>query len=376
MRLFADVASMVDDPFLAHALSRAERGRGATSPNPLVGCVIVRDGRIVGEGHHPRAGEPHAEVFALADAGEQARGADVYLTLEPCRHHGRTPPCTDALITAGVSRVVIGMADPTPEAGSGAAVLRDAGIDVEFAADPAPFAAANEGWLKRQMTGLPFVTAKLGMSLDARVAFSAGERAFVTGDSGAAVTRQLRSRADAVVVGAATVIADDPALTVRSASGAHAEKQPLRVVIVRRTVPAADARVFADGAAPTLVVAPDDLPNEALAPLDGRVLVTRYPASEGVAGAFRVLGERGLNEVLVEPGPRLLTSLWATGLLDEVVTVVAGGMAGDDALAAYRGVGDRNGAALAHPFKPVETGILGDVVATVWRALDDDRVQQ
>ena len=145
MRLFDDVCSRVDDPHLARALELAERGRGSTAPNPLVGCVIVREGRVVGEGYHLAAGQPHAEVLALAEAGESARGADVFVTLEPCAHFGRTPPCVDALVRAGVSRVVIGMPDPSSEAGGGATGLRDAGIEVEWARDAEPFRALNRG---------------------------------------------------------------------------------------------------------------------------------------------------------------------------------------------------------------------------------------
>ncbi len=368
MRLFSDVASRVDDPFLAHAAALAARAAGAAAPNPLVGCVIVREGRIVGEGFHPRAGEPHAEIFALADAGEAALGAHAYVTLEPCRHHGRTPPCTDALIAAGVERVTIGMADPTAEAGGGAQQLRDAGIEVAFADDPAPFAALNEGWLKRLATGLPLVTVKSALSLDARVGFASGERAAITGASGARVTRTLRAQADAALVSAATVIADDPALTVRDADGTRAEHQPLRVVLVRDTLPHADARVFTDGAAPTLVLAPE---HADLGSLPTRTLTARYTAADGLTGALSALGAHGVNELLVEPGPRLLSALWSEGLVDVLVTVSAGGMAGPDAPALYLGSPDRTGEALDHPYAPAEVGIVGDVSVTVWRLATD-----
>ena len=238
----------------------AERGLGSTAPNPLVGCVIVADGRIVGEGFHPRAGEPHAEVFALRDAGDSARGATAYVTLEPCNHHGRTPPCSEALIAAGVARVVVGMRDPNELSAGGVERLRSAGIQVDLAADPGPFAALNEGWLKRMASGMPFITAKLGLSLDAHGAFAAGERAAITGPSGAEVTRLLRSQADAVVVSASTVIADDPALTVRAADGSLDARQPLRVVLVRETLPPQTAALFTDGLAETIVLVAGDGP--------------------------------------------------------------------------------------------------------------------
>lgn len=372
MRLFVDVTSRVDDPFLAHAASLALRGRGSAAPNPVVGCVVVRDGRIVGEGFHPRAGEPHAEVFALADAGEAARGADVYVTLEPCAHHGKTPPCTDALIAAGVRRVVIGMPDPNPAAAGGAAVLRAAGIEVAFAPDPGPLAELNEGWLKRLATGLPRVTVKLGLSLDAHPALEPGLRAAITGDAGARVTARLRAGADAVLVGAATVLADDPALTVRDAHGLLAERQPLRVVLARTRLPHADARLFTDGAAPTLVLASDAVPASELSALPDGVLVERYPLAQGLLGGLRVLGARGVGELLVEAGPRLFTALVGEGLVDELVTVTAGGFAGAAAPALYLGDPQAAEARLLHPFAPVEAGITGDVSVTVWRPVDAD----
>jgi len=367
VRLFSDVASRVEDPYLAHAVVLAERARGRTWPNPLVGCVIVAGDRIVGEGYHPRAGEPHAEVFALADAGEAARGATAYVTLEPCAHHGKTPPCVDALAAAGVSRVVVGMRDPNAEAAGGADRLRAAGIDVEFVGDPRPFAGLNAGWLKRIATGTPLVTAKSGMSLDARVAFAPAQRASMTGPSGLEVTRRLRSRADAVLVSAATVVADDPALTVRNASGTHAEVQPLRVVLVRETLPHADARVFTDGRAPTLVLASELADEQDLRLLSARATVLRWGSSDGFQGALRALGVHGVSELLVEPGPRLLTALWAADAIDEYVTVTAGGMAGA-AVPVFAGTADRESDALIKRMKPLEAGIVGDVSVTVWGA--------
>lgn len=370
MRLLSDVASRVDDPYLRHAVALAERARGATAPNPLVGCVVVCDGRIVGEGYHPRAGEPHAEVFALADAGDQARGGDVYVTLEPCRHHGRTPPCTDALIQAGVRRVFVGMADPSVEAGGGADVLRAAGIEVEFASDRLPFVELNQGWLKRMATGLPYVRVKVGLSLDGKPALAPGQRASMTGAHGAEFTRRLRAASDAVLVGAATVVADDPELTVRKQEGVRAEHQPLRAVLVRSHVPGEDARVFTDGLAPTLVLASDATCDAALDRVHHHALIERYAERDGLAGALAALGERGINDVLVEPGPRLLTSLVTAGMVDELVTVVAGGFAGDLAPDLYQGTEMAEGDRLATAFTAVEAGIVGDVSVTVWRPFE------
>jgi diaminohydroxyphosphoribosylaminopyrimidine deaminase/5-amino-6-(5-phosphoribosylamino)uracil reductase len=349
VRLFEDVASRVDDPYLSHAVSLALRGRGATSPNPIVGCVIVADERIVGEGYHPMAGEPHAEVFALRDAGDAARGATAYVTLEPCAHHGKTPPCAEALIEAGISRVVIGMADPNAEASGGAARLREAGIEVEFAADPKPFAGLNEGWLKHLATGMPLVRAKIALSLDGHSTLDSGRPASITGASGAVVTRMLRAASDAVAVGSATVSTDDPALTVRDADGMLATRQPLRVVFFRDAVPPPTARVLNDEAAETLLL----------------------DTSEGLSAALASLGKRGVCELLVEPGPRLLAALHVEGLIDELVVVTAGGMAGCDSPHSFSGPADRRDATLLHRMRPVEAGIVGDVSVTVWRHAED-----
>ena len=234
-----------------------------------------------------------------------------------------------------------------------------------MAPDTEPFAALNEGWLKRMATGMPFITAKLGLSLDAHGAFSAGERAAITGASGGEVTRLLRSQADAVVVSAATVIADNPALTVRGTDGRPAERQPLRVVLVRETLPPTDAALFTDGLAETIVVVAGDGP---------AVLGESYAGAEVLRSAsadlrdvFAVLGERGLSEVLLEPGPRLFSAAWESGVLDQLVTVTAGGCAGAEAPAIYRGEPDRTNTTLVPRMSPVEVGIVKDVSVTVWR---------
>ncbi len=368
MRLFSDVSLSIYDPYLREAFLLAERGRGATAPNPLVGCVVVsQDGRVVGRGFHPRAGQPHAEIFALADAGEAARDATVYVTLEPCSHHGRTPPCVDALIAAGVSRVVIGSRDPNPEAQGGVQKLETAGIEVQLGDDQTPFAEQNEGWLKRLETNAPLVRVKLGLSLDARLAFVAGERASITGSSGRDVTARLRSISDAVIVSAATVNIDDPALTVRNADGTLAERQPLRVVLARDTLPRHSSRMLTDWAGPVVVLAPSEASAAAMDALGGGVLVEPYDATRGLRGALLELGRRGLSEVLVEAGPRLFTALWREGLVDELVTVTAGGLAGAEALGMYSGAPERTDDALRHSLTPVEAGIVGDVAVTVWR---------
>jgi diaminohydroxyphosphoribosylaminopyrimidine deaminase/5-amino-6-(5-phosphoribosylamino)uracil reductase len=368
--LFADVPNGIADPFLVRAAALAERACGATSPNPLVGCVIVAHGIVIGEGFHARAGDPHAEVMALQHAGADADGADAFVTLEPCAHVGRTPPCVDALIAAGISRVVIGMPDPHPDAAGGAERLRSAGIVVEFAADPTPFEELNAGWLRRVRTGIPLVTAKVGVSLDARPALAPATRANITGASGAQVTQRLRAASDAVLVSSATVIADDPALTVRDSDGALAERQPLRVVLVRDRVPQADARVFTDSAAPTLVLA-TGMRDDVCDFVPGSVDVHQCSGSP-LRDALAELGRRGVGELLVEPGPRLLTALLDEHLVDRLVLVTAGGMAGADAPALFVGEPARAGDSLVATMTPIEAGIVGDVSVTVWEPVPDE----
>jgi len=223
---------------MAEALRLAERGLYTTAPNPRVGCVIVRDGEVVGRGWHERAGEPHAEVFALREAGEQANGATAYVTLEPCAHTGRTPPCADALIAAGLSRVVIAVADSNPlVAGQGAQRLRAAGIAVDVGLMEAPARTLNAGFLRRISGGLPWLRMKTASSLDGRTAMASGESQWITGDAARADVQCWRARSSAIITGIATVLADDSRLSVRLPD---TERQPLRVVL--------DSQLRSDGA--------------------------------------------------------------------------------------------------------------------------------
>ena len=232
---------MTDERYMARALELARRGRFTTTPNPNVGCVIVRDGEIVGEGWHHRAGEPHAEVHALRMAGEKAKGATAYVTLEPCSHHGRTPPCCDALIAAGVSRVVAAMQDPNPQvAGRGLYRLQQAGIEVSHGLMMSEAEALNRGFLKRMRTGFPWIQLKLGASLDGRTAMASGESQWITSAAARRDVQQLRAQSSAILTSSATVLADDPSLTVRWGElneDARQQldeatlRQPIRVVI-------------------------------------------------------------------------------------------------------------------------------------------------
>ena len=365
-RLFGDACAVVTDPHMLRALELAERGRASTAPNPVVGCVLVRDGSVVGEGWHERAGGPHAEIVALAAAGDRARSATAYVTLEPCAHTGRTGPCADALIAAGVERVVIGLPDPNPMATGGADALRSAGVVVEFAADPAPFAGINEEWLHRVSTGRPFVRVKVALTLDGRPTLAAGCRSSLTGQSAFELTMLLRSRADAVLVGTGTLAVDDPALTVRDVDGAPAPLQPRRFVLSRTEQPDASARMFGDGLGVATVLLPDALePDVGLSSRGVRFVL--YDAAAGLVGALTAMATDGVVSLLVESGPRLFSALTAAGLIDELIVLHAGGLAGEEAPSLYVGESQEDPYTLQRDYRAVEAGIVGSDAATVWR---------
>lgn len=365
-RLFGDAYESVTDPYLRRAIDLACLGRGRTAPNPAVGCVLVRDGVTVGEGSHERAGGPHAEVVALRAAGVRARGCTAHVTLEPCAHTGRTGPCTEALVSAGVARVVVGIRDPGPLAAGGADALRKAGVQVEFAPDPAPFAALLEEWLFRQRTGRPFVRVKVALTLDGRPALAVGVRGSLTGQSARTLTMRLRTEADAVLVGTGTIAVDDPSLTVRDEEGRTAEHQPRRFVLTRTEQPSAHARMFADGLGTVSVLVPDALTlDPALRAVGARCVP--WDAAEGLSDAFRALAEDGAVSVLVEAGPRLFSALQAAGLIDELIVLHAGGVAGEGAPSLYVGESQDDPATLDRSFRAVEAGVVGSDAVTVWR---------
>jgi diaminohydroxyphosphoribosylaminopyrimidine deaminase/5-amino-6-(5-phosphoribosylamino)uracil reductase len=317
---------MAPEAALRRALALAEQARGRTSPNPLVGCVIVRRGQVVGEGFHAAAGGPHAERVALAAAGQAARGATLYCTLEPCRHHGRTPPCTEAIIAAGVGRVVYGLDDPDPRvAGGGAADLRAAGLKVQGGLLAAEVAAQLEAYLHHRRSGRPLVIAKWAMTLDGKLATAGGDSRWVSGPEARARVHALRDRVDAVLVGSGTILADDPSLTCRLADFGPVERpprNPLRVVLDTAGVTPASARVFTDGAAPTLLaVGADHGPRRrpgaevlALPERDGHV---------DPAALLDELGRRGVVELLCESGGGLTGALLRANLVQRVLAVIA-----------------------------------------------------
>ncbi|HEV7122540.1 MAG TPA: bifunctional diaminohydroxyphosphoribosylaminopyrimidine deaminase/5-amino-6-(5-phosphoribosylamino)uracil reductase RibD [Rhodanobacter sp.] len=325
--------SATDHLHMAQALWLAERGLYTTQPNPRVGCVIAHGSDVLGTGWHQRAGEPHAEVFALRDAGDRARGATAYVTLEPCAHQGRTPPCADALIAAGVKRVVIASEDPFPQVnGRGIDALRAAGIGVDTGLLREPARELNIGFFSRIERGRPFVRVKLAMSLDGRTALANGESKWITGAAARADVQHWRTRSSAILTGSGTVLADDPRLTVRL-TGDEAFAPPLRVVMDRQLRTPAGSHVL-DGSTPTLV-----LQGAAASCADGRFarVERAVVATPGdmidLRAVLELLAGRGCNEVQVEAGPTLCGALFAAGLVDELLLYVAPLLLGDGARA-------------------------------------------
>jgi len=317
-----------DSEWMARALQLAERGLYTTAPNPRVGCVLVRDGAIVGEGWHERAGEPHAEVHALRAAGDAARGATAYVTLEPCSHHGLTPPCADALVEARVARVVAAMQDPNPQvAGRGLEKLRAAGVEVDSGLMEDAARELNIGFVARMERNLPWVRSKIGMSLDARTALANGVSQWITGDAARQDVQHWRARSCAVLTGIGTVLADDPQLNVR---GIENVQQPLRAVVDNALRLPPHARLLQQPGVVIYTAARDLQKAIALEAAGARVV--ELPGADGqvdVAAVLDDLADQGCNEVLVEAGTKLNGSLLQAGLTDELVLYVAPQLLGD-----------------------------------------------
>ncbi len=314
--------SAADYGHMAHALRLARKGLYTTTPNPRVGCVIVKDGAIVGTGWHERAGEAHAEIHALREAGDAARGATVYVTLEPCAHHGKTPPCADALVRAGVARVVAAMQDPNPSvAGEGLARLAAAGVQVESGLLEAAARELNPGFIKRMLLGHPYVRLKTAASLDGKTALANGASQWITGAAARADAQRLRARACAILTGSGTVLADDPRLDVRDFD---IGRQPLRVVADTRLRTPPQARLLAGGKALIVCAEPEPKKMAALEAAGAKILC--LPGSDGrvdLAALLAHLARQGVNELHVEAGARLAGALLAAGLVDEWVHYAA-----------------------------------------------------
>ena len=313
--------SATDHALMARALRLAERGAYTARPNPMVGCVIARDGEVVGEGWHQRKGGPHAEVFALEAAGDRARGATAYVSLEPCAHHGSTPPCAEALVAAGVARVVAAMRDPFPSVdGAGFERLQAAGIVVEHGLMEAQARELNRGFLARVERGRPWLRVKLATSLDGRTAMASGDSKWISGEASRHDVQRWRARSGALLTGAGTVLADDPQLTVRLEDGSDF-LPPLRVVLDPGLATVARGRVR-EGDAPTLYIhAPDARLPRGLE-ID-RVAVPVQGTRFDLDAVLRLLAGRGINEVQLEAGATLAGAFLDAGLVDELLLYVA-----------------------------------------------------
>ena len=316
---------------MLRALQLAERGWGQTAPNPMVGAVVVRDGEVVGEGHHERFGEAHAEVVALRAAGERARGATVYVTLEPCAHHGKTPPCADALIAAGVSRVVIALRDPNPLAAGGAAKLEAAGIATTFGVEERPARELNAPFVHAFSSARPWVTLKLAVSVDAGIAAADRSPLWLTGDESRREVHRMRAGSDAVAVGRGTAAADDPELTVREWSAPRVE--PRRVVFDRTASLSPRSRLARTARdLPTLVISEFPEADRAAALARLGVEVVTVP---DLAAGLAALRERDVRSLLVEGGAGIAGALLGAGLVDRLVIFQAPVLLGAGALNAF-----------------------------------------
>ena len=336
-----DAHSPDDARYMAEALALARRGLLTTHPNPRVGCVLLRDGAIVGRGWHECTGAPHAEVNALREAGPAARGATALVTLEPCCHHGRTPPCSTALIEAGVTRVVVAMRDPNPRvAGGGLAALQMAGVQTTCGVLQSEAERLNRGFVSRMQRGRPLVRVKLAMSLDGRTAMADGESRWITGPEARRDVQRQRARSDAVLTGIGTLLADDPSLDVRAealagwwAAPAGTPRQPLRVVLDSRLRTPHSARTL--GLEGRVLIATCNPDAEAHAPLRAAgAEIAVVPARDGrvdCAAVLALLAAREINEVLVEAGATLAGALLAADLADELLLYIAPSLLGDTA---------------------------------------------
>ena len=354
------------------ALALARRGLGTVWPNPAVGCVLVKQGRVVGRGWTQPGGRPHGETEALRRAGEDARGATAYVSLEPCCHWGQTPPCVDTLIAAGVRRVVVPLEDPDPRvAGGGLHRLKAAGLDVETGLCAAEAAEVNAGFFSRLRLGRPLVTLKLGTTLDGRIATASGESQWITGPPARERAHALRAVHDAIMVGTGTALADDPQLTCRLPGLAH--RSPVRVVIDRHLrMPPTMQLVASAREVPTWVLtslSADPLRRQALA--DGDVTLIEIEGDSNadidLATALAALGERGITRLLVEGGGRLAAALVRARLVDRLVWVHAPLLIGNDGVPAIADLGLEVLADAPH-FERLSAEVVGDDVLTVFRA--------
>ena len=322
--------SAADHAYMSQALRLAEHGLYTATPNPRVGCVIVRDGKVVGEGWHARAGEPHAEILALRQASALAKGATVYVTLEPCNHYGRTPPCADALIEAGVTRVVAAMQDPNPlVAGDGLKKLQSAGIQVTSGLLEQEAGELNRGFVARMTRGTPWLRMKTASSLDGKSALNNGVSQWITGAAARQDVHRQRARSCAIMTGIGTVLADDPRLNVRDVD---TSRQPLRVVLDSRLGMPSNAKILIGGNLLIVTAVHDAARQEKLQANGAEVLVLAGPSGQvDLRRTLEMLAQRGINEMMVEAGRTLNGALIAADLVDELVMYMAPILLGDKA---------------------------------------------
>ncbi len=326
---------------MREALGLARRGAGATSPNPMVGAVVVAGGKIVGRGYHPRAGDLHAEVFALQEAAGRERGATLYVTLEPCVHSGRTPPCIEAIISAGIHRVVVAMEDPDARvSGQGLRRLAEAGIGTTVGVGEHEARQLNEAYIKHRTLGLPFVTAKWAMTLDGRIATRSGESRWISGEASRLLTHELRAVSDAILVGIGTVLADDPALTARIPGAVRA---PRRIILDSTLRIPTDARALAQDGTPVIVATTSRARTAARKALEARgieVLEAQGPGGRVDLGALlRELGRRDVLSLLVEGGGTVHGAFIDAGLVDKVLVFIGPQIVGGPAPGPVGGAG-------------------------------------
>ncbi len=328
--------SMTEQELMAQALRLARKGEYTCRPNPRVGCVIVNAGEVVGQGWHRRAGQAHAEIIALQDAGERARGATVYVTLEPCCHHGRTGPCTRALIDAGVERVVIAMQDPNPQvAGKGIRALQRAGIETEVGLLESQARALNPGFIMRMQENRPYVRCKLAMSLDGRTAMASGQSRWITGPEARQDVQRLRARSCAILTGIGTVLADDPSMTVRLESLQQETdfSQPLRVILDPHLSTPPDARILAQPGRTVIVSNTEEAEIVDKLTAAGAEIIYHPEGGQMIdlVELMRYLAERQINEVLLETGATLSGAMLQAGLIDELIVYMAPHLMGNQA---------------------------------------------
>ncbi|MCL1979849.1 MAG: bifunctional diaminohydroxyphosphoribosylaminopyrimidine deaminase/5-amino-6-(5-phosphoribosylamino)uracil reductase RibD [Proteobacteria bacterium] len=351
--------------YMELALNEARKGLGRTSPNPAVGAVIVKDGVVVGRGYHKKAGTPHAEVNALMDAGINAAGATLYVTLEPCNHTGRTPPCTEAILQSGITRVVIGMADPNPRvAGGGAQYLTSRGIEVDSGILDQQCQALNYPFIKHSTTGLPWVLMKAGLSLDGKITFRQRQGEAITGLEAGRYVHQLRNRVDAILVGVETAIIDDPSLTTRL-EGAAEIRDPLRIVLdTGLRLPPAARMLHQSSASETWIVCGEDASRERetrLLDMGAKICRVSADAEGRVAlpATLSLLGGRNITSLLVEGGARVHGAFYGQGLVDEVVLLYAPLIIGDSGTPLVQGYRFLDGRAHAPALRDVLVQLLG-----------------